>query len=83
MFILDPGPDFFPSLIPDLGIPTLGTGIVRYPGSNNNKRDKEEICCLTFFCSPKFHKILKTDLFKVYQLQLKDKNLSTVPVPYL
>jgi hypothetical protein len=49
--MLIPDPDFYPSRILDLG------------SNNSNRRGGEKICCLTFICSHKLHK-MKIILFR-------------------
>jgi hypothetical protein len=48
-----PAPDFYPSRIPDLG------------SKHSNQRDEKKICCFTFFCSHKFHKIENYFIFEI------------------
>ncbi len=54
MFI--PDPDFYPSRIPD-----LGSGIQK----QEQKWGVKKICCHTFFCSHKFHKIVNYFIFEM------------------
>jgi hypothetical protein len=59
MFITDPEfYEFYPSRIPDT--------------TTSIKEKGEKICCPTFFCSPKYHKIENYFIFKL----VKMKNLS-------
>ncbi len=64
MFI--PDPDFYPSRIPDPG------SRITDPGSkNSNKREGwKKICCHTFLCSHKFHKIVNYFSFEVFKKKI-------------
>ncbi len=61
MFILDPAsqipdPDFYPSRISD--------------PKTEKKRGVKKICCHTFFCSHKFHKIVNCLTFEMLKIKI-------------
>ncbi len=58
LFIPDPGSDFYPSRIPDLGsrIPDLGSRISD-PKTATKERGGKKFVVIPVYCSHKFHKI--------------------------
>jgi hypothetical protein len=71
MFI--PNPGFYPSQIPDPGSqipdPTTAT-----------KEEGENICCPTFFCSHKYHKIVNYFIFELKKKKI-EQNLQRELLP--
>ncbi len=69
MFIPDPGSWFFTH--PGSRIPDPGSRIPDPRSKNSNKRERwKKICCHTFLCSHKFHKIVNYFSFEVLKKKI-------------